>query len=359
MSWVLTIVGFAALIVLHELGHFAVAKAVGMRVERFALFFPPLLVKVRRGETEYGIGAVPLGGYVKISGMNPREELPPDVAQRAFFRQPVWKRVAVIAAGPTMNVIVAFAILWVLFVVHGVPSDRPTSRVSAEGLRPPAASILQPGDRIVSVDGRRGGPKVIQQQVSTHRCRGSQTAGCRAATPARLVVERDGRRLTFEVRPRYSATVKRPLIGFGFAREYVPQPPGKAAAVSVSYMWYVTSHTVSAMARIFDPQQRKQISGVVGISTGLSQQFKFDTPQAILILGIISLSLAIVNLFPFLPLDGGHIFWALAEKVRGRAIPFSVMERSMAIGFVLVLTLFVIGLTNDLGRLQDPALGTR
>src|SRR5256714_4090093 len=117
MSWALTIAGFAALIVLHEFGHFAVAKAVGMRVERFALFFPPLLVKVRRGETEYRIGAVPLGGYVRISGMNPHEELPPEGQPRAYYRQPPWKRIAVISAGPAMNGLIAFPILWILFSV--------------------------------------------------------------------------------------------------------------------------------------------------------------------------------------------------------------------------------------------------
>src|SRR2546423_13451555 len=112
MSWALTIAGFAALIVLHEFGHFAVAKAVGMRVERFALFFPPLLVKVRRGETEYGIGAIPLGGYVKITGMNPNEDIPPDVRPRAYYLQPVWKRIVVIAAGPPRKMMLSSSPLW-------------------------------------------------------------------------------------------------------------------------------------------------------------------------------------------------------------------------------------------------------
>ena len=111
MSWLLAFLGFAALIILHELGHFTAAKAVGMRVERFSLFFPPLLARRRRGETEYAIGAIPLGGYVKITGMNPREELPPEVAHRAYYRQPVWKRIVVIGAGPAVNIVLAFLIL--------------------------------------------------------------------------------------------------------------------------------------------------------------------------------------------------------------------------------------------------------
>src|SRR5213078_357930 len=119
MSWFLAFAGFAALIILHEAGHFAAAKAVGMRVERFALFFPPLLFKTKRGETEYGIGAIPLGGYVRITGMNPHEEIPPEHAHRAYFRQPVWKRVVVIAAGPFMNVVIALVIFAGLFALKG------------------------------------------------------------------------------------------------------------------------------------------------------------------------------------------------------------------------------------------------
>src|SRR5918993_3275476 len=115
MSWLLAFLGFAALIILHELGHFAAAKAVGMRVERFALFFPPLAARVRRGETEYAIGTIPLGGYVKITGMNPAEDIPPEVAHRAYFRQPVWKRIVVIGAGPLVNIVLAFLILWAVF----------------------------------------------------------------------------------------------------------------------------------------------------------------------------------------------------------------------------------------------------
>src|SRR5204863_8090629 len=111
MSYVLAFLGFAALIILHEAGHFTAAKAVGMRVERFSLFFGKPLVSVRRGETEYGIGPIPLGGYVKITGMNPREELPPEVAARGYFRQPVWKRVVVISAGPAVNFVIAFGLI--------------------------------------------------------------------------------------------------------------------------------------------------------------------------------------------------------------------------------------------------------
>src|SRR5438309_5633292 len=119
MSYLLAFLGFAALIILHEAGHFAAAKAVGMRVERFSLFFGPPLVKTRLGETEYGIGPIPLGGYVKITGMNPNEDIPEEVRPRAYYNQPPWKRIVVILAGPAVNLVIAFGIVWVLLMAHG------------------------------------------------------------------------------------------------------------------------------------------------------------------------------------------------------------------------------------------------
>jgi regulator of sigma E protease len=154
MSWLLAFLGFAALILLHEAGHFVAAKAVGMRVERFSLFFGKPLVSIRRGETEYAIAPIPLGGYVRITGMNPREQIPPEVAHRAYYRQPVWKRIVVISAGPAVNLVLAFLIIWALLLANG--QSTATHRVSAAGLEQPAERYLQPGDRVVAVDGVRG-----------------------------------------------------------------------------------------------------------------------------------------------------------------------------------------------------------
>ena len=128
MAYVLAFLGFAALIMLHEAGHFAAAKATGMRVERFSLFMGPLLVKFRRGETEYGIAPIPLGGYVKITGMNPEEELPDEVRPRAYYNQPVWKRVVVIGAGPAVNIGLAFAIIWALLLSDGQTTNQVTTK---------------------------------------------------------------------------------------------------------------------------------------------------------------------------------------------------------------------------------------
>jgi regulator of sigma E protease len=356
MSYVLAFLGFAALIILHEAGHFMAAKAVGMRVERFSLFFGPLVVKRKWGETEYGIGPIPLGGYVRITGMNPNEDISPEVVGRAYYNQPVWKRVVTILAGPAMNILIAFIIFVGVFSSLGqgvyTKSGQPVWSRTIAAVGAPASGYLKPGDQIVAVDGRRGlSVPQITAEIEKHKCAGAQTEGCTAATPVTLTVRRDGQRKTLAIYPRYNAQDKRVLVGVEFNQATEPVGLGTAASGSARYMWYVTHTTVSTIARIFQPQERKQLSSVVGGYTVTQESFAAGPSRALEVLGLISLSLGVINLFPFLPLDGGHVFWALAEKVRGRRIPFSVMERAGVIGFALIILLFVIGLSNDISTL--------
>ncbi len=355
MSWFLAFAGFALLVILHELGHFTVAKWVGMRVEKFSLFFPPTLASKKIGETEYAIGLIPAGGYVKISGMSPAEDLPDEVRTRAYHAQPVWKRMAVISAGPAVNLIVAFILLFVYFGLIG--GETGSDRVGSLEKGYPAAAALQPGDRLISVDGVRGEPIDLSRQIGTHKCAQSPPVdGCKAAEPATLVVERDGKRVVEELTPVYDATsgVERTRLGFSYAagpRETLPA--NEAATTSLDRFWFITKETLSLPARIFDTQQREQISGIVGSYEVTRQTIVNNLANTVAILAVISLSLAIVNLFPFLPLDGGHIFWAAVEKLRGgKPVPFSVMERAGVVGFMLVIGLFAIGLSNDIGRLS-------
>ena len=351
LSALLAFVGFALLVILHELGHFWAAKSVGMRVEKFSLFFPPTLFSRKRGETEYAIGAIPAGGYVKISGMNPSEDLPDEVRTRAYYAQPVWKRIVVIAAGPAMNLLLAFVLLFAFIFLIGANTQ--SSEVGVVEKDYPAAAVLKPGDRLVSVDGKRGEPAVLSEQVASHKCAGQATRGCKAAEPATVTVERNGREQTFEVTPVYDPAAKRTRIGFSYAqgpRETLPF--GQSVDWTADRFWFITKATLELPARLIDPEQRKEISGVVGSYEVTRQTILNDVAQVVGILAIISLSLAIVNLFPFLPLDGGHIFWAIVEKVRGKPVPFSVMERAGVVGFMLVILIFLVGLSNDIGRLS-------
>jgi regulator of sigma E protease len=364
MSWLFVFLGFSVLIVLHEAGHFFAAKATGMRVERFFLFFGPTLLSIKRGETEYGIKAIPLGGYVKISGMNPEEELPPAVAHRAYYRQPVWKRIVVIAAGPAVNIVLAFALLF--FVAFNYPEADNTIK-SVKAGSPAAASALEPGDRLVSVDGKTFANASAEERlarfghtISAHKCaEKSPTRGCRAGTPVELGVERRGVHRTVTVYPAYDPTAKRTLVGIEYA--VVPAAATAAGAASFAWdkMWLVASGTVHVFSHIFESEQRKQISGVVGISDVGHQVVDFGVYPSLLLLALVSLSLGLINLLPILPLDGGHIFWSLIEKLRGEPVSLRVMERASIVGFALVAMLFFIGLNNDIGRITGEGFNVR
>ena len=356
MSWVLAALGFMVLIVLHEAGHFTAAKLVGMRVEKFALFFGPPIWRKRVGETEYSIRTIPAGGYVKITGMNPSEELPDEVRTRAYYSQPVWKRVVVISAGPAVNLLIGFLLLVLYASAIGLHKGSEVGDVSKNF---PATGVLHPGDELVAVDGHGGSVENMTRQISTHRCAVQPpTAGCKATTPARLTIERGGHRETIVLTPVWDPKIDPPKMRFGFqfnptGGPHVTVPLGDGIDRAVTSFWRISKQTITLPAKIIDPQQRKDINGIVGSYETTRQTILADAGDAILILAIISLALAIVNLFPFLPLDGGHIFWAIVEKVRRRPVPFSTMERSGVVGFVLVLMLFALGLTNDIHTLSN------
>ena len=358
VSWFLAFVGFALLVILHELGHFTAAKAVGMRVEKFSLFFPPTLLKKKVGETEYAVGAIPAGGYVKISGMNPAEELPDEVRTRAYYAQPVWKRIVVISAGPLVNLVLAFLLLFVFFWLIG-PQEIGVTKVE-KGY--PAAGQLQPGDQVLAVDGKRGNPDELPELIASHRCEQKPPVkGCNATGPAELLVKRDGRELTLSLTPVYDPKAKRTRVGFqqGELDQRQDLAFGSALDLTADRFWFITTATLELPARLIDPEQRKEISGVVGSYEVTRQTILTDLEEVVGILAIISLSLAIVNLFPFLPLDGGHIFWAIVEKIRRKPVPFSVMERASVVGFMLVILIFLVGLSNDIDRLAGEGFQVR
>ena len=361
-SILLAALGFMLLIILHEFGHFAAAKWVGMRVERFALFFPPLVWRKQVGETEYALGTIPAGGYVRISGMNPSEELPEEVRDRAYHAQPPWKRMVVIAAGPLMNVLIAFVLLFVFFVAIGPRNpEKASGTVDAIEEGYPAANTLEPGDKLVSVDGVTGGPMELSQAIAAHECPGEQVEGCRAATAARVVIERGGERRRLELRPIYDPDAERTRLGFSFLDDGPRETfgGGEGFTEAASSLWFIARETAKLPARLIDAEQRKEIRGIVGSYETTRQVILDDLADVIGIMAIISLSLAIVNLFPFLPLDGGHIFWAIVEKVRRKPVPFAVMERAGVVGFMLVIGLFAIGLTNDIDRLSGEGFEVR
>jgi regulator of sigma E protease len=364
MSWFWVFVGFCLLIILHEAGHFFAAKATGMRVERFFLFFGPTIWSFKRGETEYGVKSIPLGGYVKITGMTPEEDIPPEVEHRSYYKQDVWKRIVVVAAGPAVNILLAFVILFGVYWVNGREEAVPKVAEIRQGT--PAAKVLRPGDEIVAVDGKRYAglgdeERMIKfgEAVATHKCAGKQVDGCVAATPVEVEVRRNGQLESFTVYPRYDKEVQRALIGFSYGSRVIEYGPGDAASEALDAIWEVASGTFHVFTHLFEEEQREQVSGVVGISDVGHQVIETGLEKSLLLLAFVSLSLGLVNLLPILPLDGGHIFWSLVEKVRGRPVSWRVMEKATAIGIALVLMLFFLGLSNDIGRITGEGFEVR
>jgi len=402
MTILLAIVGLGVLILVHELGHFVVSLVLGMRPRRFYIGFPPAIWKHTRNGIEYGVGAIPLGGFVKIPGMHrpspadvdmgigralreapalegaaarlrgalaaddhpaardslrvlrelaAEQELSASTAAAlekglddltdalgptAYWRAPTWKRVAAIGAGPAANIVLALVLFTGLFMTS---AGKATTTVQAVSNGTPAATAgLQAGDRIVSIDGA-----VVQAEDISHLISGSEG---RMLT---VVVVRDGRRVTL---PATAARRTDGTYRLGFMLSGEGLPPLEATWEALDLTGQVTRDIGSSLGRLVTGSGRDQISSPVGIVQGSSDAAKQGTESFLFVLGLISLSIALLNLLPLLPLDGGHIVFAIAEGIRGRSVRREIYERVSVVGIGLVLLLFVIGLSNDIGRLS-------
>jgi regulator of sigma E protease len=405
MNVAVAIGGLAFLILIHEAGHFFVALAVKMRPRRFYIFFPPALVKWKRNGIEYGIGSIPLGGYVKIPGMHrpaagdlevhlgqalkevpslaeaaepvekalaeerleearermqelraavERAELSEHarraaergltdvedaLSEDAYWRAPTSKRIAVISAGPLANLAFAVLALAIVFML-GVPTG-PTRTV--EEVVPGSAAAqagLQPDDEILAVNGVEGDAADLAQSIREGE-----------GGPVTLTVERSGETLTLQGTPQRQEDGSYRL-GFAFGLEYESYGPLKSIALAFETTWEVTKAIGSSLGRMVTGEGRDEVASVVGITAVSSESLEAGFTYYLYVLAFISLSLALLNLLPLLPLDGGHIAFSIAERIRGRAIRRETQERFTMVGIALVLLLFFIGLSNDIDRLR-------
>ena len=321
VSWLLAFVGFALLVILHELGHFTAAKAVGMRVEKFSLFFPPTILQQEGGGDRVRDRRDPRrrlredqrdepGGGPPRRGSRPRLPRAAGLeADRGDRRGPGGEPRARLRAA-------------VRLLLPDRRRDQLDARSAWSRRATRRRSVLKPGDKLVAVDGKRGdaGRPVASGSRATS-APGEPREGCKAAEPATITVVRDGQRAHVradaDLRPgRRAHAARLRLRAAGRARR---SRSAQALDTTADRFWFITKATLELPARLINPEQRKEISGVVGSYEVTRQTILNDLAQVVGILAIISLSLAIVNLFPFLPLDGGHIFWAIVEKVAAQA----------------------------------------
>lgn len=352
MMILVSILGIAFLILIHELGHFLAAKACGMRVEKFYIGFPPALAKRQAGETEYGIGAIPLGGYVKISGMTREEmeELPEGVRPRTYFARPIWQRVITIAAGPLANLLLAFA-LFMGFYLFAFPEYRATTSIGyVQADSGAEAAGIQTGDRLLAIGGvQSDDPEALREELRS-----------RPDQEVTLTVEHDGQTLSLPavIGSDDEGTGR---LGIAFTPEQTGTrdvPIGEAIRESAADTVFVTRTLFVTLKDLFFREEaRGDISSPVGIIAVSSETISMGWGIYARILGLISLNLAIFNLLPLLPLDGGHVLFNIIEKLRGRPLRKETFERISVIGLALFAVLFFMGLSNDIQRLAGPGFG--
>ena len=353
MLTLIAIVGIGLLILIHESGHFLAAKAFGMKAEKFYLGFPPAAIKKKIGETEYGVGVIPLGGYVKIMGMTREEEIAKTEEGRAYFAQPVWQRVITIAAGPAMNVLLA-ALLFFVFYYQGAPDIRPnTTIVSIVKSSAAQKAGLLPNDKIVSINGRTADAETFRNML--------QAMPDQKIT---IIVKRKGGQLTFTpTLGRAPDDHSKGFLGIGFGQNVVGTlnfslgASLKNAFLDVGSM---TKEVFVAIKNLFiSEQSRSQLTSPIGIVAISSQTISLGWGVYLRVLGFISLQLAILNLLPLLPLDGGHVLFNLLEKIKGSPIRRETFERVSFIGLALFAGLFILGLVNDVQRLLGPGFSIK
>jgi regulator of sigma E protease len=341
------------LVLVHEAGHMVAAKLCGMRVERFMIFMGKPLVSFTRGETEYGIGWLPLGGYVKISGMTREEELPEEVKPRAYCNATFTRKFITIFAGPAVNIVLAFVLFAVIFWVGAPGLGTPTNLVNSVATDSPAYAIgLRPGDRLLAVDGVPAGGDItaLRDEIRSH-----------PGEPVRVVYARDGERFERITAPKAFDDDGQQVGVLGF--EFYAPP------ITTSYGFFgglqkggqltgeVVKASVSALGRLFvSSEARSQVNSVVGVGAVFNKVANDGAIRILQLAALISLALGVFNLLPFLPLDGGHILFAAIERIKGSALPRGTFEKASFVGMALILVVFFIAIQNDISLIRDGTL---
>lgn len=329
---VLAVLAISLLIVIHEAGHFLAARAFGMKVERFSVGFGPVILSARRGDTEFALSALPFGGYVRIAGMAPGDDVDPADGS-AYANQPAWRRFVTILAGPAMNYVAAVILAAGLLATTGLPDPDPTARVGApEPGKPAALAGLLDGDRILSVDGEPVGTWL--ELVSALQRRPGKTFP--------LEVERGGARLRLTITPASEG---------GQGRIYVHQHAlvvrrggGAAIAEAVGRTNVQIGAQLAGFASLFSSGKKPNVTGPVGIGKELVRGARQGAMPFLALVWTISVVLAILNLFPIPALDGGRLVFLAFEIVTRRRVN-AKLENTVNLAGAVVLFALIVGVT--------------
>ncbi|MFH0790011.1 MAG: RIP metalloprotease RseP [Candidatus Omnitrophota bacterium] len=336
------------LIVVHEFGHFIVAKRVGVRVEKFSLGFGPKLLSKKKGDTEYTINAIPWGGYVKLAGDNQGEYK--NKSDEYLAKSPA-QRAAILFFGPLLNYVLGFLFFWLIFFI-GYPAFTTKVGNLIDGYGAKNAGI-QIGDKIIAVDGQRVDywdelQKLIQAKKNS--------------TAVKISLLRDDRELNFDVRIKQAKLEdiigqkeNVGLIGIKPAEDIINIRHGfwKSAVLGMDKTWGLTVITYKAFWRIITGRLsfRESVSGPLGIFYVTSQAVRIGIIAVLHLVAILSISLAIFNLLPLPVLDGGHILLLVIEKIRKRTLSVKAEQIVTQIGLTLIISLALFATYNDVAKL--------
>jgi len=344
------VVLLAILIFVHEFGHFIVARITGVGVVKFSLGFGPKVIGKKIGETEYVLSWIPLGGFVKLLGESTDEKLSPEDEKKSFLKQPIWKRILIILAGPVCNFLLALLIFVIVFM-YGVPK---LTAVVGEMSRESSAieAGMLSGDKIISIDGKN---IVYWEEIKplVADANGKQIE---------VTVERESVKKVFLIQPKLSKAknmfgeeVSTYLIGISPAgkSEIDRKNPWQASITAIEKTWEISKLTVVAVVKMFEGViSPRTLGGPIFIAQVAGEQVREGIIPFIFFMAILSINLGVINLFPIPVLDGGHIFFYLIEIVTRREISIKVKELSQQIGFVLLLMLMVFVIMIDIERLN-------
>ena len=329
-----TIVGLGALIAAHEFGHLLLARAMGMRVEVYSIGFGPRLWGFKRGDTDYRLSAIPLGGYCRIAGFTVDDPAAHDWNdQGSYVNKPAWRRFLVIAAGPGVNWLCAIAIVAGLYVTSGY-YDPSTNKVQVLEGGPAAAAGMKSGDRIVAIYG--SAVRSFQALLDgLHR----------AGPPVRVIdVERSGQKVTLQVKPENGFIQVKQAADL----TVVPFPQNLPRAIVV--VWQLTALNVGALLQVFKGSGGASVSGPIGIVKQAASALKASLSDFVALLAQISVGLAVFNFLPVPALDGGRLVFLTYEVVSRKRVNARVEMVVNAAGALMLIALF-LGITvfGDLG----------
>lgn len=338
------------LIFFHELGHFLVARLMRIGVPVFSLGFGPKIFSFLYKGTEYRLSAVPLGGYVKLSGENPNDELAPDARpEESFSLRPPWQRILVVAAGPVFNFFLAFLIYWGLFWFHGQQELLPVVGQVMES-SPAETAGLRPGDRVLAIDGR-------EINYWSELSETIQQSGGRALV---MTVLRDQRQVEITAQPRvetrqniFGEDIQVAMLGITASgdAQSIPLGPGTAMIAGIEQTWTIVTLTVQGIIKLIEriiPVDT--IGGPILIAQLVSEQASVGLTNLLALTALISINLGLLNLLPVPVLDGGHILFYTLEAIKGKPLSPRMQEMAYKIGIAFLVALMTFAVFNDIHR---------